>query len=79
METDMNVHKILGRHILADGMDLVMDLNRSHGSWIVDQKDGTEYLDFYTIYASQAIGYNHPKMVAIKDDLAKAAIQKPTC
>lgn len=45
MKTDMNVHEILGRHMLADGMDLVMDLDRSHGSWIVDQRDGTEYLD----------------------------------
>jgi L-lysine 6-transaminase len=79
METAMNVHKILSRHMLADGMDLVMDLERSHGSWIVDQKDGAEYLDFYTMYASQAIGYNHPKMVEISDELARAAIQKPIC
>ena len=79
METDMNVHKILGRHMLADGMDLVMDLDRSHGSWIVDQKDGTEYLDLYTMYASQAIGYNHPKMLEISDELARAATQKPIC
>ena len=79
MKTDMNVHKILGRHMLADGMDLVMDLDRSHGSWIVDQKDGTEYLDLYTMYASQAIGYNHPKMVEISDELTRAAIQKPIC
>ena len=79
MKTDMNVHKILGRHMLADGMDLVMDLDRSHGSWIVDQKDGNEYLDLYTMYASQAIGYNHPKMVEISDELTRAAIQKPIC
>ena len=75
----MNVHETLGRYILADGMDLVMDLERSHGSWMVDQRDGTEYLDLYTMYASQAIGYNHPAMLAIGDELARAAIQKPIC
>jgi L-lysine 6-transaminase len=65
--------------MLADGMDLVMDLDRSHGSWIVDQRDGAEYLDLYTMYASQAIGYNHPKMLEISDELALAATQKPIC
>jgi L-lysine 6-transaminase len=75
----MNVHEILGRHMLADGMDLVMDLARSHGSWIVDRRDGSEYLDLYTMYASQAVGYNHPKMLEISDELARVAIQKPIC
>ena len=79
MKTGMNVHEILGRHMLVDGMDLVMDLDRSHGSWIVDQRDGTEYLDLYTMYASQAIGYNHPRMLEISDELARAATQKPIC
>ncbi|MGD8303489.1 MAG: L-lysine 6-transaminase, partial [Desulfobacterales bacterium] len=79
MKTDINVHGILGRYLLADGMNLVMDLKRSHGSWIVDQRDGTEYLDLYTMYASQAIGYNHPRMLEISDELARAATQKPIC
>jgi L-lysine 6-transaminase len=79
MKTGINVHEILGRHILTDGMDLIMDLDRSHGSWIVDQRDGAEYLDLHSMYASQAIGYNHPKMLEISDELARAAIQKPIC
>ncbi|MGD8888821.1 MAG: hypothetical protein PVI62_00845 [Desulfobacterales bacterium] len=53
----MNVLEILGRHMLADGMDLVMDLDRSHGSWIVDQRDGTGYLDLSTACM-------HPKPLA---------------
>ena len=75
----MNVHEILGRHMLAVGMQLVMDLDKSHGSWIVDKRDGSEYLDLYTMYASQAVGYNHPKMLEISDELARVAIQKPIC
>jgi L-lysine 6-transaminase len=79
MITAANTRENLSRHILADGMDVIMDLERSHGSWIVDRRDGSEYLDLYTMYASQAIGYNHPKMVEISDELARAAIQKPIC
>ena len=79
MKTGSNVRDILSRYILADGMDLVMDLERSHGSWIVDQRDGAEYLDLYTMYASQAIGYNHPRMLDISGELARVATQKPIC
>ena len=79
MITEIDVHETLGRYMLADGLDLVMDLDKSHGSWIVDQRDGTKYLDLYTMYASQAIGYNHPGMLEISGELARAAIQKPIC
>ena len=43
------VHEILGKHILADGMDPVIDLKSSHGSWLVDGRDGREYLDLFSI------------------------------
>ena len=79
MITAINVKERLARNILADGMDLIFDLTRSHGCWIVDQRDGREYLDLCSMSASQAIGYNHPKMLAIRDELAEIAIQKPTC
>jgi L-lysine 6-transaminase len=57
-----DVHKILSRHILADGFDLVFDYERSHGSWVHDSRAGREYLDFLTFFGSNPIGYNHPKM-----------------
>ena len=79
MKNNVNVREVLSRHILTDGMQVIMDLEHSHGCWIVDQRDGAEYLDLYTMYASQAIGYNHPRMLEIRDDLSRAAIQKPTC
>lgn len=80
MKTDFDVRGILGRHILlTDAFNVIMDLDRSHGCWLVDHKDGTEYLDLYTMYASQSIGYNHPKMLDINNALSKVAIQKPTC
>ena len=33
----------LGKHILADGFDFVMDMEKSHGSWIHDKITGKDY------------------------------------
>ena len=57
-----HVHETLRRHQLADGMDLVFDLDRSHGAWVVDARTGHEYLDAFTCFASWPVGYNHPRM-----------------
>jgi L-lysine 6-transaminase len=57
-----DVHGVLARHILADGYDLVFDFERSHGAWLHDSRNGREYLDFCSFYASNPIGYNHPGM-----------------
>src|SRR6266581_2896249 len=56
------VHQTLGRYLLADGLDLVFDFEKSHGAWLHDAKTGREHLDFCTFFASSPIGYNHPKM-----------------
>ena len=56
------VHGVLGRHMLADGFDLVFDFEKSHGAWLHDARTGREYLDFITFTASNPIGYNHPGM-----------------
>ena len=73
-----NVRAVLGKHILADGYEPVMDMKKSHGSWLVDERDGSEYLDMFSMFASGAVGYNHPDILAGKDRLAAAALYKPT-
>jgi len=73
-----NVRTTLGKHILADGYEPVMDMKKSHGSWLVDERDGSEYLDMFSMFASGAVGYNHPDILAGKDRLAAAALYKPT-
>ena len=73
-----NVRAALGKHILADGYEPVMDMKKSHGSWLVDERDGSEYLDMFSMFASGAVGYNHPDILAGKDRLAAAALYKPT-
>ena len=73
-----NVRATLGKHILADGYEPVMDMEKSHGSWLVDERDGSEYLDMFSMFASGAVGYNHPDILSGKDRLAAAALYKPT-
>ena len=72
------VHETLGKHMLADGMDPVIDLQSSHGSWLVDGKDGKEYLDLFSMFASLSVGYNHPHILENRDRLTEAALNKPT-
>src|SRR5438045_2266645 len=50
----------LEKHILVDGFKLVIDLEKSHGSRLVDAPTGRELVDLYGFYASMPVGYNHP-------------------
>jgi L-lysine 6-transaminase len=74
-----DVHAILARRILADGLDLVMDFDQSHGAWVKDSRSGREYLDFLTFFGSNPIGYNHPKMKdpEFQKTLLRVAVLKP--
>ncbi len=81
MSTIINQNKVketLGKHILADGFDFVMDFEKSHGSYIVDRLTGKEYLDMFSMFASASIGYNHPYLLEKSAWLGKMAIYKPT-
>lgn len=66
----------LSKHLLVDGFPFVMDLEKSHGSYIVTN-EGETFLDMFTMFASSPIGYNHPYIVAQEDFLAKMAVNKP--
>jgi len=73
-----NTRKTIDRFMLADGMDPVIDLDKSHGSWLVDGRNGQEYLDLFSMFASMSVGYNHPYVIDNKDRLLAAVINKPT-
>ena len=72
-----NTRSAISKHMLADGMSPVIDLEKSHGSWLVDGNTGKEYLDLFSMYASMSIGYNHPYVMKNIDRLTKAAVNKP--
>ncbi len=80
-----DVHAVLSRSILADGMDLVLDIRRSSGSYLVDARsadgEGERFLDMFTFFASSALGMNHPALAdddAFRAELAAAAVNKPS-
>src|SRR5271168_5162065 len=75
------VHEVLARSILTDGLDFVLDLDRSAGSYLVDARDGRRYLDMFTFFASSALGMNHPALAyddEFREELAEAAVNKPS-
>ncbi|WP_336085123.1 L-lysine 6-transaminase [Nocardia sp. SSK8] len=75
------VNEILSSHILADGFDLVLDLHKSHGRTLIDERDGTAYLDMFGFFASNALGMNHPALAGderFRAELATAAMNKPS-
>ncbi len=72
------VRKILSKNILADGFVPIMDLERSKGSYIVDQVTGDSYLDMFSMFASGSIGYNHPNILKNKKLLGSVSLIKPT-
>ena len=73
-----NAKETIGSRMLADGMDLIIDLDKSHGSWLVDGRNGREYLDLFSMFASMPVGYNHPYILKNNDRLLRSVINKPT-
>ena len=72
------VREVLGKHILTDGYDPIIDLDKSHGSWVVDERDGTKYLDMFSMFASGVVGYNHPYILENGERLKLASHNKTT-
>lgn len=65
----------LKRHILVDGFELVVDLERSRGCRFHDAHRDRTLLDLYAFYASMPIGFNHPhfQRPEVQRDLLAAA------
>jgi L-lysine 6-transaminase len=74
-----DVHATLARHMLADGYDLVLDLEKSKGRRLHDAKSGRWYLDMFSFFATAPLGLNHPKMKDARflEQLTRAAVTNP--
>lgn len=75
-----SVHETLARHMLADGYDIVLDLEKSQGRRLWDARGQRWYLDLFSFFATLPVGFNHPKL---KDPgflarLTRAALVNPT-
>ena len=77
-----NVEKIYLEHLNAEGMmEIVLDLTKSQGLNLFDQRSQKNYLDFFGFYASSAVGMNHPKLRQDEEFLERlldAAVNKIT-
>jgi L-lysine 6-transaminase len=74
------VKETIGKYMLADGFDIIFDLKKSAGAYVVDARDGKKYLDFFSFFATMPVGINHPKMLTKEflEKLAYAAVNKPS-
>ncbi len=72
------VHEILAQHVLKDGFDMVLDLEKSRGVWLYDSLHNRRYLDFFTSFASYPVGFSHPMLdnEEFKRDILPAALIK---
>lgn len=77
--TAAEVHEVLANHMLVDGFHIVPDLVRSQGSYLVDERENKTYLDLFSNYGSQALGWNHPGLAdpEFRERLLLAALHKP--
>lgn len=68
----------LKKHLLAEGLQAVFDPEKSRGSIFVDAASGREFIDLYSFYASQPIGFNHPhfQKADVREDMLRAATVK---
>ncbi len=75
-----DVRSTLARHMLADGLPMVLDLERSHGAWLHDALNGREVLDLFTCFSTSPLGYNHPGLrdPGFLERLLPAAVNKPS-
>jgi L-lysine 6-transaminase len=74
-----DVHGILSRHMLVDGYDIVLDLEKSHGRRLYDSRGDRWYLDMFSCFATLPVGINHPKLQepGFLAQLRRAAVANP--
>jgi L-lysine 6-transaminase len=78
--TPDQVHSTLARHMLADGFDFVLDLEKSEGINLYDSRQNRKLLDFFSFFATNPIGMNHPglKTPEYTARLHRAALHNPS-
>jgi L-lysine 6-transaminase len=74
------VHKTLSKYMLADGLDLVLDLRKSKGCRIYNARTQQYMLDGFSFFASAPLGCNHPELTTpqFMKHIAEVAVNKPT-
>ena len=74
------VFDTLRKYMIVDGLDVVMDLDKSQGAYIYDSRSNKPYLDMFSFVASNPLGMNHPKLnnPDFINYIGKIALNKPS-
>src|SRR6185503_18621752 len=78
--TPDKVHETIAKRMLADGFDFVLDLEKSEGVYIYDSRHGKRLLDFFSFFATNPVGMNHPAMKTpeFTQKLLRSALHNPS-
>src|SRR4051794_35954639 len=70
-----NVLRSLEQHVLLDGFKIVINLEKSRGSYLHNAVSDQRLIDLYGFFGSNPIGFNHPhfERAEVKADLLRAA------
>jgi L-lysine 6-transaminase len=70
-----NVLQTIEQHVLLDGFKVVIDLEKSRGSYLYNLAGDRRLIDLYGFFGSMPVGYNHPYFDRddVKRDLLRAA------
>ncbi len=71
----LGVLSTIEQHVLLDGFKIVIDLDKSRGSYLYDKATGHRLIDLYGFFGSLPVGFNHPyfEREDVKRDLLRAA------
>src|SRR5436305_6240948 len=63
------------QHVLLDGFKIVVDLDKSRGSYLHNRVDNRRLIDLYGFFGSMPVGFNHPYFDEpdVRRDLLRAA------
>src|SRR3981081_2134997 len=69
------VLKTLEQHVLLDGFKIVIDLDKSRGSYLHNAVNDQRLIDLYGFFGSNPVGFNHPhfERPEVKADLLRGA------
>ncbi len=74
-QTKSRVLDQIAEHVLLDGFRIVIDLQKSQGSYLYDAAHDRRLIDLYGFFGSNPVGFNHPHFdqPEVKADLLRAA------
>src|SRR5437667_5192237 len=69
------VLETIQQHVLLDGFKIVVDLDKSRGSYLHNRVDNRRLIDLYGFFGSMPVGFNHPHFndPQVQRDLLRAA------